>query len=248
MNGRVTDVVGVPLGVVLVLAVVVVVGAFVQSVVGLGLGLLGAPVVALLEPSLTPTLLLWLAVPLSLFVLVAEWRHVNWWATAWALPARLPGTVLGVWLVAAFSDRALGVVVALMVLAAVVLAHWVVEVRLTPARLFLAGLAAGTAGTATSVGGPPMAVLFSHRPPQETRATLAVFFFVGTLLSVGLFAATGEMPAASLWLGLLFLPLVVGGFAVGAAVRGRVPREGFRRVVLGVCAASAAVLLVRSLL
>lgn len=248
MNGAVTDVVGVPLGVVVALAVVVGVGAFVQSVVGLGLGLLGAPVVALLEPSLTPTLLLWLAVPLSLFGLVAEWRHVNWWATAWALPARIPGTALGVWLVALFSDRALGVAVAVMVLVAVVMAFRVVEVRFTPARLFLAGLAAGTSGTATSIGGPPMAILFAHRPPQETRSTLAVFFFVGTLLSVALFGATGQMPAASLWLALLFLPLVVAGFVVGARVRGRVPRDAFRRVVLAVCALSAGVLLVRSLL
>ena len=248
MNGSVSDVAGVPVEVVLALAVVVALGAFVQSVVGLGLGLLGAPVVALLEPSLTPTLMLWLSVPLSVFVLVAEWRHVNWWATAWALPARVPGTVLGVWLVAVVSDRALAVVVALMVLVAVVLAYRVVEVRFTPARLFLAGLAAGTSGTATSIGGPPMAIMFAHRPPQETRASLGVFFLVGTLFSLGLFAATGQMPATSLWLTLLYLPLVVGAFVVGVAVRGRIPATAFRRVVLAVCAGSAVVLLVRSLL
>jgi uncharacterized membrane protein YfcA len=244
----VTDFAGVPVGVVLVLAVVVAVGALVQSVVGLGLGLLGAPVVALLEPSLTPTLMLWMAVPLSVFVLAAEWSHVNWWATAWALSARVPGTALGVWLVAAFSDRALGLAVAVMVLLAVVLAYRVVEVRFTPGRLFLAGFAAGTSGTATSIGGPPMAIMFAHRPAQETRASLAVFFLGGTLLSLALFAATDQMPAASLWLMLLFLPLVVGGFLVGKAVRGRIPSDAFRRVVLAVCATSAVVLMARSVL
>ena len=247
MNGPVTDIAGVPLGVVLVLAVVVALGAFVQSVAGLGLGLLGAPFVALLAPELTPTLLLWLAVPLSLSVLVAEWEHVNWWATKWALPARIPGTALGVWLVSIFSDRALGIAVAVMVLVAVVLAVRVVELRFTPARLFLAGLAAGTSGTATSIGGPPMAILFAHRSPQETRATLSMFFFVGTVLSVALFAATDQLPAPSLWLSLVFLPLVVGGFVVGVKVRRHVPRETFRRVVLAVCASSAVLLLVRSL-
>ncbi|WP_426244372.1 TSUP family transporter [Nocardioides sp. LHG3406-4] len=241
------DIAGVSLGVVIALAVVVALGAFVQSVAGLGLGLLGAPVVALLAPSLMPTLLLWLAVPMSLFVLVAEWRHVNWWATAWALPARVPGTVLGVWLVTVFTDRVLGIVVAVMVLVAVALAYRVVEVRFTPARLFLVGFAAGTSGTATSIGGPPMAILFAHRSPQESRATLSMFFFAGTAMSVALFSATGEMPAASVWLTLWFMPILVGSFLVGLKVRGRIPREGFRRLVLVVCTASALFLLARSL-
>ncbi len=248
MNGSMSDIAGVPLDVVIVLAVVIAFGAFVQSVVGLGLGLLGAPFVALLQPSLAPTLMLWLAVPLSLFVLLAEWRHVNWWAIRWALPARIPGTALGVWLVALVSDRVLGIAVGVMVLVAVALAVRVVEVRFTPARLFLAGFAAGTSGTATSIGGPPMAILFAHRSPQETRATLSVFFFVGTVLSVALFAATDQMPAASLWLAVCFLPIVVASFVVGLKARGRIPREAFRRVVLVVCAGSAVLLLARSLL
>lgn len=248
MNGPMSDIAGVPLDVVLVLAVVVAFGAFVQSVVGLGLGLLGAPFVALLQPALAPTLMLWLAVPLSLFVLVAEWRHVNWWAIRWALPARVPGTVLGVWLVAVFSDRALGIAVAVMVLVAVAFAFRVVEVRFTPTRLFVAGFAAGASGTATSIGGPPIAILFAHRSPQETRATLAVFFFVGTVLSLAVFEATDQMPAASMWLALCFLPIVVGSFLVGLTARDRIPREAFRRVVLAVCAGSAVLLLARSLL
>ena len=243
-----TGIAGVPVGVVLALVVVVAVGSFVQSVVGLGLGLLGAPVVALLEPSLTPTLLLGLALPLSLFVVVAEWRHVNWWATAWALPARVPGTAIGVWLVATFSDRALGLTVAVSVLVAVALACAVVEVPFTPPWIFAAGLAAGTSGTATSIGGPPMAILFSGRSPQETRSTIGVFFFVGTALSLVGFALTDELPEASVRLTVLLLPIVVGAFLLGRAVRDRVPREAFRRVVLAVCAASALALLVRSLL
>jgi hypothetical protein len=47
--------------VVAVLAATLVVGATVQGLVGLGLGLVAAPVTMLLEPSLMPDLLLWLA-------------------------------------------------------------------------------------------------------------------------------------------------------------------------------------------
>ena len=52
-----------------VLAATLVVGAAVQGLVGLGLGLVAAPVVTLLEPSLMPDLLLWLALLLPLVTL-----------------------------------------------------------------------------------------------------------------------------------------------------------------------------------
>ena len=81
------------------------VGAFVQSVVGLGLGLLVAPVVALVAPSLVPALPLWLALMISGSMLLGERRHVDWRALAWALPARVPGTVVGAWLVVHVQRR-----------------------------------------------------------------------------------------------------------------------------------------------
>lgn len=107
-----TDLLAMSTGTLVVVVVVIAIGSFVQSVVGLGLGLVSAPFLTLVAPELVPTLLLMLAVPLSAAVTALEWRHINWRATAWALPARLPGTVLGVWLVTVFSHRQLGVAVA----------------------------------------------------------------------------------------------------------------------------------------
>ena len=43
----------------------------------------------------------------------------------------------------------------------------------------VAGLVSGVAGTATSIGGPPLAMLYQHRHPQVLRPTLAVFFLLG---------------------------------------------------------------------
>jgi hypothetical protein len=54
--------------VVAVLAATLVVGAAVQGLVGLGLGLVASPVTMLLEPRLMPDLLLWLAMLMQLAV------------------------------------------------------------------------------------------------------------------------------------------------------------------------------------
>lgn len=239
---------GVPLWAVVLIGLIVLAGTFVQATVGLGLGLLGAPLVALVEPALVPTLLLLLAVPVSGGVYWAERHHINWRVIAWTLPTRIPGTVLGVWLVTTISTRVLGIVVGLMVLVAVWLAFHVVEVRQTPFTLVCAGLAAGTGGTAVAIGGPPMALVMAHRPPREVRGTLSFFFVIGTVMSVAWFWVQGEMPRASVVLSLVYLPLVAVAFVAGHTAHRRIPREAFRRVVLALCAASAVVLLAKSML
>lgn len=224
------------------------VGSFIQSTIGLGLGLFGAPLIALVEPSLVPTLLLLLAIPTSTGVLVQEWRQIDWRVVAWALPARIPGTLLGVWLVTSFSHRVLGVVVGALVLVAVGLALRAVEVETTPAALVTAGFAAGTAGTAAAIGGPPMAIVLAHRPPRQVRGTLSLFFVAGSVMSALWFWIQGAMPTSSVHLTLLYLPVIAVAFAAGTWANRRIPRERFRMLVLALCALSALVLLVKSIL
>lgn len=232
--------------VVVLIGLVVTLGAYVQAVVGLGLGLLGAPIIALVEPSLVPVLTLWLALLISGLNLLGEHEHVDWRATAWSLPARVPGTVLGAWLVAAFTEEQIGVVLAVMVLLAVVLSVRTLAVPVNPVTLATAGFVAGTTGTATSIGGPPVALLYQRRDPQVARATMSVFFFVGVILSLGGLAVSGSLDREPSVLSLVMAPGVLLGYVVGRRTRDLVDREVFRWGVLVVCAISAAILLVRS--
>jgi uncharacterized protein len=221
-------------------------GAFVQSVVGLGMGLVAAPAVGILAPSLVPSLPLWLALLIAGLMLAGERTHVDWRALAWALPARVPGTVVGAWLVVAFTEAQIGVAVALMTLVAVAVAVGAARIPVTPGTLVGAGFGAGVTGTATSIGGPAIALLFQREPPAVMRSTLSVFFFVGVLLSLVGLAVSGSLSSDSWHAALLLAPGVVLGMLVGRAVRDRVHRDAFRAGVLMVCTASAVVLLIRS--
>jgi uncharacterized membrane protein YfcA len=228
------------------LALVAALGAFVQSVVGLGMGLLAAPVVGLLAPSLVPALPLWLALLISGLMLAGERAHIDWRALAWALPARVPGTVVGAWLVTRFTEEQIEIALALMTLVAVVVAARATHVPVTPFTLVAAGLTAGVTGTATSIGGPSIALLFQREAPAVMRATLSVFFFGGVILSLTGLAVSGSLGQQSWQVALVLAPGVVVGMLVGRAVRDRVPRDAFRAGVLVVCTASAVALLVRS--
>jgi uncharacterized membrane protein YfcA len=222
------------------------VGAYVQAVVGLGLGLLSAPIVALVEPSLVPDLTLWLALLVAGLNLLDEHEHVDWRSTAWSLPLRVPGTVLGAWLVATFTEEQIGVALAVMVLIAVVLSVRTVDVPLNPATLMTAGFVAGTTGTATSVGGPPIALLYQHGDPKVVRATLSVFFFIGVILSLGGLAIAGSLERGPALLALVMAPGVLVGYVVGRRTRGLIDQGHFRWGVLVVCTVSALILLARS--
>lgn len=239
---------GLPWELVVLVGAMAAVGGFVQSVVGLGIGLISAPLVALLEPSLVPVLPLWLALVISGAMLVGEHAHVEWRSVAWALPGRVPGTLLGAWLVVHASDRAIGIAVGVMVLVAVAVTGRRLHIPVNGPTLLTAGFVAGTAGTTTSIGGPPIALLLQRRPPEVVRSTLAVFFFLGILLSLAGLLAEGELSRDAGLLALVMAPGVLAGLAVGRRVRVRVPRERFRHGVLLVCAVSAGALLFRSLL
>ncbi|MEJ7796548.1 MAG: sulfite exporter TauE/SafE family protein [Nocardioides sp.] len=239
---------GVDAGLVAIVAVAVLVGATVQGTVGLGLGLVGAPVVALVAPDLVPELMLWLAMAMALQTMATENRGTDWRGLGWALPPRVLGTVVGVWVVATAPTRLIGIAVGIMVLLSVALTVRTVTFPVNRISLPLAGFVSGVTGTATSIGGPPLAVLYQHHPPTVLRSTLAVYFAVGAALSLVGLGVVGELRADIAWLALLLSPLLVVGLALSVPVRQRLPRAAVRAGVLIVCAASALVLLVVSVL
>ncbi|MEU0491984.1 sulfite exporter TauE/SafE family protein [Nocardiopsis sp. NPDC006139] len=231
-----------------VAALAIVVGAVVQSTVGLGLGLVGAPVLSLLDPTLVPGALLVAVIVLPALTLIQEREHVDWRGIAWGLPARLPGTVLGVWVVAALPPRALAGAVGAMVLIAVALSLRSFRVRITPVSLVAAGALSGFAGTATSIGGPPMALLYQYEEPARVRATLAAFFLFGGALSLTALGIGGQLDTRTVVVGAAGIPLVALGFAAGVALRSRVEPGPLRLGMLAVVAASAVALLVQAVL
>lgn len=230
-----------------VLAATLVVGAAVQGLVGLGIGLVTAPVVTLLAPELMPALMIWLGFYMTLVTLVREHHEIDWRGLAWAVPARVPGTVVGVLLVGWFSTQALGVAVAVMVLVGVVVTVRALALPTTPGVLVAAGVVSGVTGTATSIGGPPIAIVYQHHPPHQIRSTLAVFFALGTVLSLTGLAIVGELPMDTFLLATALLPAVIAGFLLSRVLNRVVPAHHIRTGVLGVCALSALVLLTRSL-
>jgi len=237
----------VELGSYVAIALAVFVGATVQSVVGLGVGLVAAPVMALLEPWTMPGSLLMLALVLPVATLTHDHDDIDWAGLAWSLPARVFGTGVGVAVVAVFTHQQLGVAVGLVVLFMVLITWQAVEVPINHATLSGAGFVSGITGTATSIGGPPFALLYQHRPAQQIRTTMAVYFVVGAALSLVGLLAVGDLTWDQARAAVELLPPLLLGAVAGALSRRYLPADRVRPAVLVVSAVSAVVLVVRSL-
>ncbi|MDF1606302.1 sulfite exporter TauE/SafE family protein [Nocardioides sp. YIM 152315] len=225
----------------------VLIGSTVQSVVGLGVGLVAAPVITLVEPDLMPGVMLALAFVLPCVTLVHDHDDIDWRGLGWSLPARVVGSAVGVWVVATFSADQLGAFIGTIVLLAAALTWHAVTVPITRSTLGTAGFVSGVTGTATSIGGPPFALLYQHRPPTQIRTTMAVYFVVGAALSLAGLTMSGDLELHQVAVATLLLPALGLGVLAGVPLRRRVPAERVRPAVLLVSAASAVVLVVRSL-
>jgi uncharacterized membrane protein YfcA len=235
-------------GVLLLAGLGVLVGAVVQGCVGLGLGLVAAPVMALVDPTLVPATILLVTSALPVLTAVRELDDVDWSGLRFALGGRLPGVVLGSWIVVTQPPRTTAVVVAVVVLGAVVLSATSWEARPTPRSLLVAGVVSGVSGTATSIGGPPVAMLYQRASGSTLRSTMGMYFLVGNVLSVTALAVAGEIGQRELLRALALLPFLLAGFWISGPLRGRVDGGRLRVAVLVVSAAGAVVLLVRTLL
>ena len=230
-----------------VIAAAVLLGSTVQSAVGLGVGLVAAPVTTLLEPGLMPGTLLMVALLMPCLTLVFDHHDIDWRGLNWSLPARVVGTVVGVWVVTTLSQRELGIAIGVMVLIAAAVTWRAFTVPINRRSLSVAGFTSGITGTATSIGGPPIAILYQHRPAREIRTTMAVYFLVGAALSLVALLVSGDLTVAQVVAAALLLPFLAAGAALGVLVRRSVPARVVRPAVLGVSSISALALLVRSL-
>lgn len=242
------QVAGLDLWVALACLTVVTVGSTLQGVIGLGMGLLAAPLLAIADPAFLPLSTVIAVIPLGIGAAWRERHAVERRDVGIALAGRVVGVGFGAWAAAVTGQGFLVLLVAISVLIAVVGSLTGLRFATTDRNLVLAGAASGFTGTAAGVGGPPMALTYQHAQPATLRATLSAFFAVGAVVSlVGLLVA-GQVDRHRLGLALVVLPGVPLGLLLSRPLIGRLPAERVRPLVLAVCAASAIGLLIDELL
>jgi uncharacterized membrane protein YfcA len=229
----------------LLTALVVVAAAFVQGSTGLGFALIVAPVVGLIEPRLLPVLLLVLMIPLNVYVAWRERHALDAGGASWITAGRVAGTAGGLWVLVAVPASGLSLLIGgstvLAALASLLAPSFVPGRR----ALLTAGAVTGVTETATGIGGPPLALVYQHRPAPELRSTIAICFLIGEIVSLALLGVTGKIDDDQVRVALLLLPALGLGALLSRAVHHRVDGALMRRLVLGFALVSGVVVLVQ---
>lgn len=241
-----------------ILAGVVVAGAAVQGALGFGLNVLVAPVAALIDPDLVPAPLLLLGLAHLTGLLIVE-RHavaarIRTRAGAgehgrlrWILAGRLPGSVIGAWLIAVASSDSIEVIFGVSLLAMIGLGFVRAGLPRTRTVYAAAGVVSGVSGTAVSVGGPPVALVLAGAAPDEFRSSVATVQIFAAAMSVGAITIAGEVGTRDLDVAARLLPAMVAGLVLSRRVVGHLDRERTALAVNATAAAAALALLVKGL-
>jgi uncharacterized membrane protein YfcA len=227
---------------------VVFVGAAIQASIGIGLGMIAAPFLTLVDPDFVPVAIVICVVPLTVTIAWADRTHIDGRGFWVAILGRLPGVVVGAMIASAISNEVLALLVAGSVLAAVVLSATRVHFHTSDATVFGAGAASGFTGTAVGVGGPPIALVYQHNNPEVMRSTLSAFFAIGAPMSIAALAVAGEVGTRELQLSLMLIPGVIGGTILARRVKHLLDPRWLRPAVLALCAFTSITLLVETFL
>lgn len=226
---------------------VTVIAATVQGTVGFGFGIVSVPVLLLVDPRLAPVPQLCVQLPLSCMMLYRERQHADLRSVAFMTLGRFPGTALGMLLIAVPEAARNGIIGTITLVAVALLSTSRTVARTRPTET-VAGFFSGAADYLSAMGGPPLALLYKDDKGATVRASLALAFTVGNVMTLAGRLGRRDFTALDLELGLFLLAPTVLGLWLSRFLMGRVEGRPLRLSILTISGACAVALLAKSLL
>lgn len=218
-------------------------GCFVQSTIGFGMGVVASPFILLLEPRLMPSAI----VVIGMFISAIVWyqyRHaLSPRFLLFAFLGRLPGTLVAAYVLMVISTDQLEIMLGITVLGAVVLSLAKLRLAPTSLNLFIGGFISGVTGTATGIGGPPVALLMQEEEPESIRANLAAFFCLTNIVSLVALHYSGRFSMNDFMAIVWLLPAPIIASIIAYRVRHKIKKQVMQYGVLVLCSLSGIVAL-----
>lgn len=229
-------------------SLIVFLGALTQSLIGFGLAVVASPLLYIVDPQLVPAPVIAMGFSIALLTLVRERGHLEFNGLQYALIGRVPGGFIGASLLLFAPQPILGLSIAAIVTVAVILSLYKFSLPVNKKTLLGAGVVSGIFGNIAAIGGPPMAILLAGKDASQFRAALSAFFIFSSMIALCILAVTGLLEIKHLWLSLMLLPSVILGYLVAGKVVGRIDKHKTKMATLILCAISALVLTVKSVI
>ncbi|MGB9358692.1 MAG: sulfite exporter TauE/SafE family protein [Acidimicrobiia bacterium] len=221
--------------------------AAIQGVVGVGFAMVSVPILALIDPALAPVPQLLVTIPLTISMAWRERTHIQFSNVTWIVAGRVPGVLIGVGMLAVATQRSLDLAIAAMVLLAVAIIASGYSVRRTRSTEFGAGALSGILSFVASIGGPPLALLYSRDDGPTRRSNLAVVFTIGLTVTLVARIASGNMTWDDVVVALILFPALAVGYAASLRFKSLVPQKLAKATILVLSTAGAVGLIMRAI-
>jgi uncharacterized membrane protein YfcA len=234
----------------LILALVLAtIGSAVQGVLGFGLAVVSAPILVLMNPQsvFVPGPMLLAAMLLTILIAHRDRGSVARQEVAIGTAGRVIGMLPAAYALSMLDQRSYSFLFAALVLLGVALSVSGWHLRPTPKTLFAASALSAFMGTISSVGGPPLALVYQHQNAPHIRGTMSTIFTVGTVISISGLWWVGRFGQPELVAGLLLVPAILAGFVASHYLTRYIDGKWTRQAILGVSILSAAVIIAKVL-
>lgn len=206
-------------------------GAILQGSVGFGLGLIGVPLLVMIDPVFVPGPLLLGAFLMNLLVSHREHAAIDFIGVKWAIPGRILGAIFGALMLSLVPKDYLSLLFGAMVLLAVGMTFSGLDLAPSSKNVLVAGTFSGFMGTTSALGGAPMALVYQKQKGSRIRGTLSVIFAVGTAISMVSLVIIGRFGLREVQSALVLFPGVVVGFFLSRHTS-RILDRGFIRIAV----------------
>lgn len=224
-------------------AIIVCAATIVQLNIGMGFGMTAGPLLALLDTSLVPVTGLALSSISAIIGTFLTWQNIQWQDLKFSISGRLIGSLLAVSILLLLpNQKSFMIAFGLLTAFGLVLSISGLKFPFNSQSLLLAGTISGTMGTITSVGAPPLALIYQDQQPVPSRATLTAFFAFGCVLSIVILMLAGIGTWREIAIAFLLLPATALGVVLAKPLRPLVDRR--YQVFLRLIAAIAAFMLI----
>lgn len=213
----------------------------------MGFGMVAAPLLALIHPLLSPAPIMMVGIVVALWGAWRERGNIATQEIVAGVGGRIIGSSMALSLLLVFSDQnSFYVLFGALILAAVLLTSLGKRVAFTLTNHWMLSTISGLMGTITSVGAPPMAILYQGQRPDKVRPTLNALFFTGCVVGLISLGLAGRLAAMHLVLSAIILPGVLAGIWLARYFRTDSAKK-LSAVMLVVSGAAAAVLILKGL-
>ena len=220
-------------------------GAVLQAATGLGAGMVSFPLLALISLKLVPGPLIFASFFLSIYMAYKGRSNIRYSSMDLLALGIVIGTIIGGYSLSVVPVEQLGVFFGALLLTVVIISVFGRKMKYNKTNMLSLGAAAGFMGITVASGSPFVALLYQHEDGPTIRATLALIYMFGSILTLSILNWANLFGYEEVLYGLYLTPGFLLGYFVSGKLASYIDKGYSRMIILIISSCSAMALIVK---